>query len=368
MKLFKLLTFVLLLPIMAFGNIDYTGKRSGKFTKEKTIHKEFSGTTNPEFNLVNLYGNVNITTWDGATIVVDVQVIINGDNENEVQQGLKKIDITFDMNTNKNILEVATNGTSEVKIHREIHYQIKLPKTCPLIVYNNFGDLNIDETDASATLMVGYGNLTAGKLNGTKTKLYFGYSTNSVVNYVENADVWGSFSDYEIKKASKLKLDKLNSSNGTVGHLNSLVIKNCKFGSLTVDEIKGDIETDSEYLVLNVNNASGKKMDIKSEYGSVAIKNWNYVNSNFDISQAKLDLGYSNIPFKLNLNINSCASFTDSVLNTLPSEIKKELKQPGKRRDYVSYYLNKYSTNNLTVTMEKGIFRFNKIEQPIAGK
>lgn len=158
----------------------------------------------------------------------------------------------------------------------------------------------------------------------------------------------------------------LDSSNGVINELNSLEVENCKYGSLKVNTLIGNIKTNSEYLILNIQNASGKEMDIKSEYGAVNIKNWDFENSNFEITQAKLDLGYSKTSFKFNLNINSCASFTDSVLNTLPTEIKKKLTGGGKKHRYTSYFLNKNSKNNLTVTMRKGILRFNKIEMPLA--
>jgi len=367
MKLFKtnLFAILLLLPLLTIAN---TGKRTGKHTKEKTIHKEFSATSNPELKLGNLYGNVDITSWEGDKIVIDTQVIINGNNENEVLDGLKKVYITFEMNTKKNILTVGTQGTSEVKIHREIHFQIKVPKNCPLNIYNQFGNINIDETEADATLMVGYGNLIAGKLKGNKTKLYFGYSTSSSVEYVKDAYIWGSFSDYKIGKSESILLEGLHSSNTTINEVKNFKFKKCSYGTVVINNGTNTISGSGEYLTTVINTFSGKEIDIKSEFGAVEIKKWDSSKMNFDIHQAKLSLGYSNTtPFNLDLEINSCASFTTSVLNYLPKSFNKNVAKKDKKGSYSFYHLNK-NENQISIVMTKGILRFNKVENPIAVK
>ena len=367
MKLFKINLFaiLLLLPLLTMAN---TGKRIGKHTKEKTIHKEFSATSNPELILKNLYGNVDITSWEGDKIIIDTQIIINGDNENEVLDGLKKVYITFEMNAKKNILTVATQGTSEVKVHREIHFQIKIPKYCPLNIYNQFGNINIDETEADATLMVGYGNLIAGKLKGNNTKLYFGYSTSSSVEYVKNAYIWGSFSDYKIGKSESILLENLHSSNTTINEVKDFKFKKCSYGTIIINNGTNSVHGNGEYLTTVINNFSGKEIDIKSEFGAVEVKKWNSTKMNFDIHQAKLSLGYSNTTaLNLDLEINSCASFTTSVLNYLPNTFKKYVTKKDKKGSYHFYHLNK-NDNQISIVMTKGILRFNKTENPIAIK
>lgn len=367
MRLFKhIFILTIFLPLTILAN---TNKPLGKYTKKKEIHKEYSATANPKLRLGNEYGDVTISSWDGDKIVVDVQVITNGDNENEVSKALEKIYVIFDMNTKKNLLEVGTRGTSEVKTHKEVHYQVKIPKTCPLWVYNQFGNIVIDETEANTELLVSYGNIMAGKLNGSKTKLYFGYSQSSSVDYVNDAYVWGSFSDWEIKKAGTLSLENLHSSNSTIREVNKIHYKKCSYGTLRVNKVINSINGDGDYLTIRIDNLQGKISNIKSEYGGIEINKWDVERLDFNVKQAKLSLGYeADESFDLNLEVNSCTSFRDMTTNGIPKSFVQYKKTKDKDHHYRYYNLKKGTDKTINVSMTKGILRFNKITDVIAEK
>jgi hypothetical protein len=367
MKIFykNLLVFLLLIPTLSFAN---KGKRIGKHTKEKNIHKEFLNTSNTKFDLTNLYGNIDITSWDGDKITIDTQIIVNGDNKEDVIDELNNIYITYEMNSKKNILTVGTYGTEEVKYHKEIHYQIKVPKSCPLKIYNQFGNISIDETNSNANLFVSYGNLIAGKLNGNITKLYFGYSTKSKIEYVKNANIWGSFSDYEIEKSETISLENLHSSNTNINHVKNFEFKKCSYGTIIINKATNIIKGQGEYLTTIINNFSGKEIDIKSEFGAIDIKKWETSKMNFDIHQAKLSIEYSDTKaLNLDLQINSCSSFTSSVINYLPKSFVKSNNKKNKKGNYKYHHINN-KDNQISILMTKGILRFNKVDDSMVKK
>jgi len=363
MKLFKTLTIALLLPFIVVAN---TGKRTGKHTKTKEIHKEFTVKTDTELIMENLYGNIDIVAWDGDKIVIDSQIIINGEVEQSVNNALNKIYIKFEKDPKKNTLSVLTKGTGEVKQHREVHFQIKVPRTNPLNIYNQYGNINIDETNANASLMASYGNIKAKKLNGNQTRLFFGYSQGSIIEYVKNGYIWGVFGDYQIDTANELFLDGISSSNAIINNVKTLKYKKCSYGSLTINNVSEKIEGESDYLSTTIHNASGKSVKIKAKSGNIEIKNLNSTNTNIETSNARLSLGYpENNPFKLDLKVYGC--IVDSTIDKLPTYIKNNLvDEKGKNKEFKSYYLKKDASRNINIEMSRGILQLNKVEMPIA--
>ena len=70
-----------LLPLMLVAN---NGKLKGRYTKEKTIKKEFSVNSDALFKVRNSYGNLNITSWNEDRVMVEVHIKTNGNNEEKV--------------------------------------------------------------------------------------------------------------------------------------------------------------------------------------------------------------------------------------------------------------------------------------------
>ncbi len=86
--LFKYVTVLFLtVPLMlSAGN----GKLKGKYTKEKTIKKEFDVNADALLKVSNSYGNLNLTSWDGNKIMIEVHIKTNGNNEEKVQKKLNE--------------------------------------------------------------------------------------------------------------------------------------------------------------------------------------------------------------------------------------------------------------------------------------
>ena len=140
----KTLLFLLLLPTLAIAT---DGKMKGKYTKEKTVKKEFNVNSGAGLNVNNSYGNIDIVTWTENRTVIEVTIKTNGDNEEKVIERLKEINI--ELNGNASLVNAETifnekksgwswwgsNTKSNVSV--EVNYSIKLPIT-------NTVDLNND--------------------------------------------------------------------------------------------------------------------------------------------------------------------------------------------------------------------------------
>ena len=75
---FKFIVSLLLLPALIFAN---EGKFNGKYTKEKTIKKEYNVNANAGLKVTNSYGNIDIVTWNENRTVIEVLIKTNGNDE-----------------------------------------------------------------------------------------------------------------------------------------------------------------------------------------------------------------------------------------------------------------------------------------------
>jgi len=353
----KLLCFLFLLPIIGLANNEIEKE---KHIEEKRIHKEFKFVEGMLLNINNSYGNIDITAWDGNKIIIDVLVIVNGKNEADAKQLINKIDVNYSVNYKDGIVTLLTKKeTYKHKDYREVHYQVKVPKSCHLNINNNYGDISIDESDASISLKTYYGNIKAGRLMGI-SKLETSFSQRNTFEYIKNGAIKGQFCDYNIKQAETLDIVKMTSSNGVINNVDNLKYK-CNYGSLIIENMNTSIDGKGEYLTTNIENCyATEKIEIEAYYGYVDIKNWNNSSAEFDIDNAKLALGYnSKTPFAFNLLTKGCT--TEAILNSIPSEFKgSHCDDKGNNQRYCGYYIEVSRENYMLLKMTNGILRFRK--------
>ena len=98
--------FLLLFTIALFGNNNPCGLFTGKYTKEKKIHKTYNVSSSASLNIDNKYGDISIMTYSGSEIIIDIIIKTNGNDEEKVIEKLKEIDVEF--NGNKDYVEAKT--------------------------------------------------------------------------------------------------------------------------------------------------------------------------------------------------------------------------------------------------------------------
>jgi 16S rRNA C967 or C1407 C5-methylase (RsmB/RsmF family) len=95
---FKYIFFALaLIPLVVGAHVD-NDKLNGRYTKEKTIKKEYNVNSDALFKVKNSYGNLNITSWNENRVVIEVHIKTNGNDEDRVQERLNEIDVDFENN------------------------------------------------------------------------------------------------------------------------------------------------------------------------------------------------------------------------------------------------------------------------------
>ena len=76
--------FLLLFTIALFGNNNPCRLLTGKYTKEKKIHKTYNVNSSASLNIDNKYGDVSIMTYSGSEIIIDIIIKTNGNDEEKV--------------------------------------------------------------------------------------------------------------------------------------------------------------------------------------------------------------------------------------------------------------------------------------------
>ena len=72
----------------------------------KTVKKEFTVNKDALLKVDNSYGNIDIVTYDGNTISIEVNIKTNSNNEDKAQKKLDEINIEF--NGSSSLVEAKT--------------------------------------------------------------------------------------------------------------------------------------------------------------------------------------------------------------------------------------------------------------------
>ncbi|MDO9037972.1 MAG: hypothetical protein Q7U59_06460, partial [Lutibacter sp.] len=140
----KLLLLFLLIPLAIFAS-----EKKGKYTKNKTISKEFKVNKDATLNVSNKYGNIDIVTWKENYIEVIVKITTNGDDEDKVKKRLEEITVEFNANSSnvsaKTMIDKAATTWNfwgnRNNVNKEINSQIKMPITNNVNLSNDYGGI-----------------------------------------------------------------------------------------------------------------------------------------------------------------------------------------------------------------------------------
>ena len=350
--LYKLTAILLLIPSVLLANND-----TGKYTKSKKVHKEFTISNDGNFKITNKYGNIDITTWDENRIVIDVYIETNGNNEQKVIDKLKKISVDFDSDpsfvTAKTIIQKSGSSgwslfSNNNNVGMKINYTIKMPATNMLKAYNNCGNISIDKLLGKAEINCDYGKLFIGELLHSENYININYNGKSTIEYLKGGNINSDYSTIEIEKTDILQVTS-DYSHIQIGTANNLKYQ-CDYGDLKAENI-GTITGNSDYFHVKIKNLSDTAK-LSSDYGSIKIGN---ILSGF--SEVKVTTDYGNI--KLGIEDNTSYNFKANVeygsLKFDPTDYtfhKKVTKNSSKY--YQGYYKKENSTSSINLQSNYG--------------
>ena len=353
-----LFLFIFALPALVMAN---DGKLKGKYTKEKTISKEYDVNSDAVLKVSNSYGNLTLTSWNENRIVIEVHIKTNGNSEDKVQ---KKLDgITVEFEGSSDMVSAKTkfnkdkgwgwNWGSSGNVNMQIDYTIKVPIKNSVHLNNDYGNINLDRIDGYAKINCDYGRLDIGELHGRNNDLNFDYTSKSSIGYIKSGNIRADYSGFTIEKAGDLVLNA-DYTTANIGEMNNLQYSS-DYGNLVVDTADSVIGN-GDYINVKLGTINGN-VEINADYGSVKIDNMAADAGNIDIHS-----DYTGIKIGYNANYHFDFEITTEYANVSGKdnfEIGISKEKSGDRY-YKGYYGSPNSGKNVSITSEYGSVSFTR--------
>lgn len=324
----------------------------GKYTKEKTIKKEFDVNSHALLEIKNSYGNLNITSWDENRAVIEVHIKTSGNNEKKVMEALDDISVAFQANSNHVIAKTKFNESGwnwgwGNNVSKEVNYVIKLPVTNKVDLSNDYGAIYIDKLNNTAKIRCDYGKLDIGELWGDNNELRFDYTNNSRIGVLKEGYINADYSSFVIEKTKNLKLNA-DYTSSKIEKMDNLEY-NCDYGSLVIGDAL-NIKGNGDYLTFKIENVFGD-LEINSDYGSISIANLSAKAGNISLKG-----GYTGMKIGISPNYHFNFDFDlDYADVTDLSSFNYTLKEKDyTEKHYKGYYKKQGSGNNFWIKSEYG--------------
>ena len=353
-QLSKILLVFLLIPLAVYANEN--PKFKGKYTKTKTLNKEYTVNANAGLKVDNSYGNVDIVTWNENRTVIQVVITTNGNDESKVIEKLNKITVEFSGNGSlvsaitkfgdrKNSSWSWWGKNNNIKM--EVNYTIKLPIGNSVDLNNDYGGISINELNGNARIDCDYGQLNLGKLNAENNYLSFDYSKNSTIGYMRNGKINADYSSFVLDKVGELELNA-DYTKSEVQQANTINY-NCDYGKMVVGSVK-DLVGRGDYIPLRLGTLTGD-LNVNTDYGSVSIDKVTSTAGDITIQSeyAGIKIGYdSGYKFDFFIELTYASFNGDDGL-----EISKQSKS-NSRKSYSGYNGTKGSGNTININSDYG--------------
>lgn len=304
---FKLIFLLLLLPGICIASNDF----KGRYTKQKKITKQFNVNPRALLEINNSYGNIDITTWDQNRIEIEVIIKTNGNNEEEVIERLKEIDVAFNHSNSKvsakTLFEeedsswwnLFTGGSNDVNM--EINYIVKAPVTNSVNLMNDYGSISLDNLKGNARINCDYGKLIIGELHGNENILNFDYTRGSRIDFIKRGEINADYSEFKIEEAGTLDLNA-DYSESNIEKVTNIVFS-CDYGSIYIGKVR-NLKGQADYLRTEL-GAVYDSAELSLDYGSFSIENLMSGAKQLNITSdyTSLDIGYDeNVPFSFEIS------------------------------------------------------------------
>lgn len=360
-KLLLKYTLLLLLvgPALMMAN---DGKTRGKYTKEKTIKKEFNVNADALLKVNNNYGNLTITSWNENRVVIEVHIKTNGNNEEKVQNKLDEISVDFEA-TSSMVYAKTTYGEKDRRwgwnwgknsnVNMQINYTIKVPVKNSVNLDNDYGNIILDRVDGHAKISCDYGRLEIGELRGRNNQLNFDYTSKSTIGYMNSGEIRADYSGFTIDKAGDLKVNA-DYTNASIGKMENLDYSS-DYGNMDVEEANS-VKGNGDYITIKMGIIHGD-VDIVADYGSIKIDELAPDAGNVTIrtDYTGVKIGY-NSAYHFDFNISTDYA---GVSGKDDFEINISTEKSSSKH-YEGYYGSQGSGNMINLTSDYGGITFTK--------
>ena len=336
--------------------------RNGRHTKEKTFKKEYTVNKEALLKINNSYGNINIITYSGNTISIEVKIKTNGNDLDKVEEKLNNISVDFEASSNlvsaktifnKNKSNSWWNWGKSSNVNMEINYLIKLPITNSVDLNNDYGNINLDRLEGHAKIICDYGKITTKELMADNNYISFDYTNNSYFEYIKSGKINADYSGFTVAKTNNLEINADYSK--SVVEIAENVSYTCDYGSITIQKAN-NIKGKGDYLTARFGEIY-KNIQINADYGSIKVDRMtaNAGNIAIDSDYTGVTIGYdSGYQFNFDITLEYA-----SLRGSDDFQITKQKVQSSEKY-YQGYYGNSNTKNFIKITSDYGSVTFKR--------
>lgn len=358
--LYKLLFAFILIPSIALAGS--TKSWSGAYTKEKTIKKDFSVSSDATLKVNNSFGNIDIVTYEGSSISIEVRIKVNGNDIDKVQDKLKDIDVEFSASSSSVMAKTIFskeksnswwNWGKKNTVNMSINYIIKMPITNNVDLSNDYGSITLDKLEGRAEISCDYGKITTKELMADDNDIKFDYTNNSYFEFIKSGSINADYSGFTVGMAKSLDINADYTKSEV--EIAENVSYNCDYGSLKINNIN-NVEGNGDYLTLRLGTVH-KNVSIKADYGSIKIEKMTENAGNIEIESdyCGITIGYdSSYAFSFDIDLEYA-----SLRNSEAFEFTKQRIESSDKY-YQGYYKSSTSGNMVNIKTEYGSVTFKK--------
>lgn len=354
----KTLIICLFLSQLSFATSGWNGRH----TKEKIIKKEFSVNRDALLKIDNSYGNINIITYSGNTVSIEVKIKTNGNDLEKVEEKLNSIGVDFQASSslvsaktifNKSRSSSWWNWGRNNNVNMEINYLIKLPITNNVDLNNDYGSINLDRLEGHAKISCDYGKITTKELMADNNSISFDYTNNSYFEYIKSGKINADYSGFTVAKTNNLEINADYTK--SVVEIAEDVSYTCDYGSITIGKAN-NVKGNGDYLTARFGEVY-KNIQIEADYGSIKIDRMtaNAGNVSIDSDFTGITIGYD-ADYQFNLE---CKLSYASLRGSEDFEFTKKHIQ-STQHYYQGHYGSSNAKNTVKISSDYGSVTFKK--------
>ncbi|MEO1711730.1 MAG: hypothetical protein AAFU60_00135, partial [Bacteroidota bacterium] len=275
---------------LLIGLVSFTTPGDKKeFTQ--SVKKEFAIDANGLVGLANKYGNINVLTWEKDRAKIEVTITVQAGNEEKALKVFDRINIDFSNNGSSQVraetqIESQNNnwwGSSGGSGEFTIDYEVYIPSTVELELYNKYGNIDLAPVEGKTTINLKYGNTQVQGVDNDMV-LNLGYGNATVLQAKDFAGNLaycklnlGKTRDLNIEsKYSKINVEQANDLRVTskydtyeIGKLASYKGQG-KYDNIVIEQID-DLSAISKYSDFQIENITNS-LDLDLQYGEVNVE------------------------------------------------------------------------------------------------
>lgn len=279
MKTFKY--NLLLLVAILFASQAFAEKTT------KKVYQSFDINSVKALNINNKFGNIYIDDVRSDSVVVDVDIWVEGLSEDKAKALLNKIDVSIHQDGGTVYAE--TDITSDFKTRQtfSIDYHISIPADRDLKVEQRYGNVAMNNLTGKGEFEIKYGNLTAKKLNSPSLSFDLAYSK-AQVDETDDLNTDLRYSKLFLTKGKKLTVDSRYSvvkvdncdylkadsryDDFELGELNTLVAESM-YTNIKADKLNSTLQLDNGYGAIKIGEipAGFDSIHVTNKYASIKL-------------------------------------------------------------------------------------------------